>query len=161
MEYQGRNIIKQCLILTSVTICQIALYSANILAGEFFERNGLAIDGYDPVAYFTEQKPVKGSSEFRADFRGSTFQFASAIHRDAFTADPEKFVPQYGGYCAYGMAKGYKASIDPAAFTVLGDKLYLNYSEAVRTRWLADIPGYIQKADANWPEVQRQTKVHE
>jgi hypothetical protein len=87
--------------------------------------------------------------------------FTSAAHRDAFVAEPSKYAPQYGGFCAYGMAKGYKAVIDPAAFTVVREKLYLNYSESVRTRWLADIPSYIQKADANWPEVQRQAKVQE
>jgi YHS domain-containing protein len=135
--------------------------AGSVYAGEFFQRNGLAIDGYDPVAYFTEMKPVKGSAEFRADYQGSTFIFVSAAHRDAFTADPEKFAPQYGGYCAYGMARGYKASIDPAAFTVAGDKLYLNYSETVRSQWLTDIPGYIRKADANWPEVRKHTTVHE
>ncbi|MBH0203664.1 MAG: tat pathway signal sequence domain protein [Nitrospira sp.] len=130
-------------------------------AGQFFERNGLAVDGYDPVAYFTEQKPVKGSPEFRTDHQGSTFQFASADHRDRFVADPEQFIPQYGGYCAYGTAKGYKAKTDPEAFTVVHGKLYLNYSDAVQTRWLSDIPGYIKKADANWPEVQKQTRVQE
>jgi YHS domain-containing protein len=130
-------------------------------AAEFFERNNLALDGYDPVAYFTDMKPVKGSSEFHADYQGSTFHFGSAAHRDAFEADPEKFAPQYGGYCAYGMAKGYKASIDPAAFTVVGDKLYLNYSETVRSQWLTDIPGYTRKADANWPEVRKVAKVHQ
>lgn len=132
-----------------------------IFADQFFERNNLAIEGYDPVAYFTEQKPVKGSSEFRSDFQGLTFQFASATHRDTFVGNPEKFVPQYGGYCAYGMAKGYKAKIDPAAFTVVGDKLYLNYSETVRSQWLTDIPGYIRKADVNWPDVKKITKIHE
>lgn len=130
-------------------------------ANQQFERNGLAIDGYDPVAYFTEQKPVKGSPEFRTDYHGATFQFASAAHREAFVAEPAKYAPQYGGFCAYGMAKGYKAVIDPAAFTIVQEKLYLNYSESVRTRWFSDIPGYIQKADANWPEVQRQAKVQE
>lgn len=130
-------------------------------ASQQFERNGLAIDGYDPVAYFTEKKPVKGSPEFRTAYQGSTFLFASATHRDAFVAEPTKYAPQYGGFCAYGMAKGYKAVIDPAAFTVVRDKLYLNYSESVRTRWLSDIPGYVQKADTNWPDVQRQDNVRE
>jgi YHS domain-containing protein len=161
MDDGGRNMIKRYLILVSVTLCQIILYSVSLYAGEFFERNNLAIDGYDPVAYFTEQKPVKGSAQFRSDFQGSTFQFASAVHRDIFAADPAKYAPQYGGFCAYGMAKGYKATIDPAAFTVLSDKLYLNYSKTVRSQWLSDIPGYVQKADANWPEVRKQTKVHE
>jgi YHS domain-containing protein len=130
-------------------------------ANQQFERNGLAIDGYDPVAYFTERKPVKGAPEFRTEFQGTTFQFASADHRDRFAAKPEQFAPQYGGYCAYGTAKGYKAKIDPEAFTVVQGKLYLNYSEAVQTQWLSDIPGYIQQADANWPEVQKQTRVRE
>jgi YHS domain-containing protein len=144
-----------------LTACFLFSHSSLVFAAQFFERNGLAIDGHDPVAYFTEQKPVKGSPEFRVEFEGATFQFASAAHRDAFVADPSKFVPQYGGYCAYGMARGYKAKIDPAAFTVVSHKLYLNYSEAVRSRWLADVPGYIQKADANWPEVQMSIKVQE
>ncbi|MBX3331253.1 MAG: YHS domain-containing protein [Nitrospira sp.] len=152
---------KRYLMLLSITLCQIVLFSASVSAGDFFEQNNLAIDGYDPVAYFTEQKPVKGSTQFRSDYQDSTFQFASAAHRDAFLADPSKYAPQYGGYCAYGMAKGYKATIDPAAFTVVGDKLYLNYSETVRSRWLSNIPDYVQKADANWPEVQKQTKVHQ
>ena len=147
--------------ILSLILCGMALYAVNASAGEFFERNGVAISGYDLVAYFDEEKPVKGVPEFRAEFRGSTFQFISAAHRDAFAADPEKFSPQYGGYCAYGTAKGYKAKIDPEAFTVVQGKLYLNYSDAVQTRWLSDIPGYIEKADANWPEVQKQTRVRE
>lgn len=153
--------IKRYLILLSITTWHIALFAMSVYAGEFFERNGLAIDAYDPVGYFTEMKPVKGSPEFHADYQDSTFHFASAAHRDAFAADPEKFAPQYGGYCAYGMAKGYKASIDPAAFTVVGDKLYLNYSATVRSQWLMDIPGYIRKADANWPDVRKVAKVHQ
>jgi len=144
-----------------LTACFLFSHSSLIFAAQFFERNGLAIDGHDPVAYFTEQKPVKGSPAFRVEFEDATFQFASAAHRDAFVADPSKFVPQYGGYCAYGMARGYKAKIDPAAFTVVSHKLYLNYSDAVRSRWLTDVPGYIQKADANWPEVQKSIKVQE
>jgi hypothetical protein len=132
-----------------------------VRAGEFFERDRLAIDGYDPVAYFTEQKPMKGSPEFQSVYRSSTFQFASAAQRDAFVAEPDKYAPQYGGYCAYGMAKGYKAKIDPEAFSMIHGTLYLNYSDAVRTRWLSDVPGYIRQADAKWPTVMTLTKVHE
>lgn len=143
-----------------LTYLFISLVS-NVDASEFFERNGLAIEGYDPVAYFEEHKPVAGSAQYTTLYQGSRFQFASAANRDLFTAKPEKYAPQYGGFCAFGMAKGYKASIDPVAFTVVGGKLYLNYSETVRSRWLSDIPGYIRKADGNWPEVQRQTAVHQ
>ncbi len=131
------------------------------MAGDYFERGGVAIGGYDPVAYFTELKPVKGSPEFQSVYRGSTFQFASAAHRDLFAAEPDKYAPRYGGYCAYGMAKGYKAKIDPAAFSVIHGTLYLNYSDAIRTRWLSDVPGHIQQADANWPAVMTLTKVQE
>lgn len=147
--------------ILSVILCGGALSAGSVAAGDFFEQNGVAINGYDPVAYVMEQRPVKGVSVFRAEFRGSIFQFASAAHRDAFAADPEKFSPQYGGYCAYGMARGYKAKIDPVAFSVVRDKLYLNYSETIRARWLSDVPGYIQQANANWPSVQTQKKVRE
>lgn len=147
--------------LRILIILLVVGFVGSIHASQQFEPNSLAIDGYDPVAYFMEMKPVKGSPEFRADYQGSTFQFVSAAHRDIFAAEPAKYTPQYGGYCAYGMAKGYKAKIDPVAFTVMGDKLYLNYSEGVRSQWLTDIPGYVSKADANWPEVQKQTKVRE
>lgn len=133
----------------------------SVSAGQFFERDGLAIMGYDPVAYVTDRKAVKGSPDFAAEYGGSTFYFSTEVHREAFAKNPERFVPQYGGYCAYGMAKGYKAAIDPDAFTVVGDKLYFNYSERVRAQWLSDVPGYIRKADANWPEVSKLTKVQE
>jgi hypothetical protein len=146
-------------VLTAVVLWTSAVAVA--LAGDYFERDGVAIGGYDPVAYFTEQKPVKGSPEFQSVHRGSMFQFASAAHRDMFAAEPDKYAPQYGGYCAYGMAKGYKATIDPGAFSVIYGTLFLNYSDAVRTRWLSDVSGYIQQADDNWPAVMTLTKVHE
>lgn len=132
-----------------------------VFAGEYFEKDGVAIRGYDPIAYFAEMKPVKGSPEFNAEYQGSTFYFSTAANRDMFAANPDKFAPQYGGYCAFGMAKVYKATIDPAAFTVADDKLYLNYSKTVRFQWTLDIPGYIRKADENWPEVRRVTEVQE
>ena len=130
-------------------------------AGEFFEEDGVAIRGYDPIAYFAEMKPVKGLAEFHAEYQGSTFYFSTATNRDRFTMQPDEFAPQYGGYCAFGMAKGYKAVIAPAAFTVVDDKLYLNYSESVRSQWKLDIPGYIHQANANWPDVKKLTKVYE
>lgn len=137
------------------------VFVAPAFAGEYFERDGVAIGGYDPVAYFVETKPVKGLPEFQAEYLGSTFHFSTAANRDRFAANPAKLAPQYGGYCAFGMAKGYKAVIDPAAFTVVDDKLYLNYSEAVRSQWKSDIPGYVRKADANWSDVRKLNKVHE
>jgi YHS domain-containing protein len=157
---QGRRLMSQRQVFLVVLVFFMCAVSSAV-AVDYFERDGLAIDGYDPVAYFTEHKPVKGSAQFRSDFQGSTFRFASAAHRDAFDADPAKYAPRYGGYCAYGMAKGYKAKIDPEAFSVIHGILYLNYSESIRTRWLSDVPGYIRQADANWPTVQTDTKVQE
>jgi len=138
-----------------------ALSGRSAQAGEYFEKDGVALRGHDPVAYFKDRRPVKGSPEYRAVHKGSTFLFASPANRDAFVATPELYAPQYGGYCAFGLAGGYKAATDPAAFTIEGGKLYLNYNAAVQKQWSADIPGFIAKADRNWPSVMSHTKVHE
>lgn len=118
------------------------------------DSSGLALKGYDPVAYFAEGRPVPGKPEFSARHEDATYRFASAASRDAFLAAPAKYAPQYGGYCAFGMASGYKAPIEPEAWTIVDGKLYLNYNPSVRSRWSADIPGFIRKADANWPSVR-------
>jgi len=139
----------------------ILLVAGHALAGEFFEKDGFALRGYDPVAYFTQGRPVKGSSQYTAQYQGSTFEFASQENRDAFAANPARYAPQYGGYCAYGTAIKQKAAIDPSVFTVVDGKLYLNYNRDVQKLWSADVPGNIVKADANWPEVRQVTKVIE
>jgi YHS domain-containing protein len=128
-------------------------------AGTVNEDHGIAIKGYDPVAYFTDNKPVKGSKAHSFAYQGATYEFASAAHRKAFAADPEKYAPQFGGFCAYGTATGHKADIDPAAFSIVEGKLYLNYSTKVRGVWRKDEPGYIRKADEAWPSVSQQTEV--
>ena len=140
-------------LLGSVAVGAMFGLSAAAFAGAYFERGGAAIDGYDPVAYFKENKPVKGSEAFTATHEGSTFRFASAANRDAFVADPGKYAPQYGGFCAYAVADGYKAKIEPDAFTIVEGRLYLNYDQSIQRRWRRDIPGYIRKGDRNWPEV--------
>lgn len=114
---------------------------------------GTAIDGTDPVAYFTMGKPVKGSSDFAHDWNGATFHFATAENRDAFAANPEKYAPQYGGYCAWAVSQGYTASTDPEAWTIVDGKLYLNYNKSVQSTWEQDIPGNIAAGDGNWPKV--------
>jgi YHS domain-containing protein len=118
----------------------------------FADRNG-AIRGYDPVAYFSQRAPVKGSDEFTFQWRGATWRFASSANRDQFAAAPEKFAPRYGGYCAYGVAKGSTPPIDPNAWSIVDGRLYLNFNLPTRTVWEKDIPGYIRQADANWPGV--------
>ena len=113
---------------------------------------GAAIRGTDPVAYFTEGRPVEGSRKVTHEWTGATWRFASAANRDAFAAAPEKYAPQYGGYCAYGVANGYTVSTVPEAWSIVEGKLYLNYSLDVRADWLKDVPGYIRKANGNWPK---------
>ena len=120
----------------------------------FSDRDG-AIRGYDPVAYFDRKGPVKGSKQFSYPWQGATWYFASAENRDKFAAEPERYAPRYGGYCAYAVAQGDTADIDPSAWSIVDGKLYLNYSLRILERWKKDIPGYIRKGDANWPDVLR------
>jgi len=114
---------------------------------------GVAVGGYDTVAFFTDGKPAKGNKDLTTNYDGATWRFASAANRDAFQADPAKYAPQYGGYCAYAVSKGSTAKGDPQAWTVHDGKLYLNYNKNVRATWAKDIPGNVKKGDANWPAV--------
>jgi len=120
-----------------------------------YQHGGLAIRGYDAVAYYQQSAPVKGSSQFSYQWRGATWLFASAENRDRFQADPERYAPQYGGYCAYAVSKGHTASIDPEAWKIVDGKLFLNYSKGVQMKWGQDVPGNIIKADRNWPDLHR------
>ena len=115
--------------------------------------NNLAIDGYDTVAYFTQGKPVKGRREFSTEYRGAQWRFSSAANLAKFQADPAAFAPQYGGYCAYAVAQGDTASAQPELWTIHEGKLYLNYSRSVNQTWREDMDAFIDKADANWPEL--------
>ena len=137
----------------------MATLALSAMAGQFNETDGVAIKGFDPVAYVTEQKAVPGLAEFTGIYKGSTFRFVNTANRDAFIANPEKFAPQYDGYCAYGVSRGYKAATSPDAFRVVDGKLYLNFNAEVKTTWAKDVPGYIGKADAQWPTVEKTTKV--
>ena len=118
-----------------------------------FATDGIAINGFDPVAYFTDSAPVKGYMAFQSDWEGAKMLFASAENKAMFDADPEKFGPKYGGYCAFAVFKGATAPTDPEAWTVHEVRLYLNFSVDVRSVWKKDIPGNVKKADANWPGV--------
>ena len=135
--------------------------SAPASAGEFYGKDGIAIAGFDPVAYFRENKAVQGNAGFTFAYRESVFRFASAANRDAFAGDPLRYAPQYGGYCAYGTAGGYKAVADPTVFTIIDGKLYLNFNKKVQQMWTVDAPGFISRADDRWPAVAKTTKVLE
>ena len=116
-------------------------------------QNGFALKGYDTVAYFKQNEAVDGNSSYQVEYMGASFRFSSAENRDLFTANPEAYAPQYGGYCAFAVSKGGTANGDPEAWTVYNGKLYLNVNKTVRGFWLKDKDGNIAKANANWPKV--------
>ncbi|MEG3619074.1 YHS domain-containing (seleno)protein [Magnetovibrio sp. PR-2] len=112
-----------------------------------------AVKGYDAVAYFTEGRAVKGTDDFELQWKGVDWNFSNAENLAAFKANPERFAPQYGGYCAWAVSQGYTASTDPKAWSIVEGKLYLNYSKNVQNTWAQNIPVNIAKADGNWPGV--------
>ncbi len=116
-------------------------------------EQGIAIRGYDSVAYFTDGKPMPGLPEHTVEWRGARWQFASAEHRDLFAGEPERYAPQFGGYCAWAAANDYVYVADPDVWYVHEGKLYLNYNLAVQQKWSADRPGNIRRAEANWPHL--------
>lgn len=120
------------------------------------DGNGVALHGYDPVAYFTAGNPTPGDASLSADYDGATYHFASADNQATFTADPAAFVPRYGGFCALAMASGVKVDIDPAAWKIVDDVLYVQANPGAASVWQRDIPGNIKRADGNWPKVKDQ-----
>lgn len=117
------------------------------------DKNNLAVKGYDPVAYFLEDRPVKGSKENSFQWMGADWRFASPDNLESFRQDPEKYAPQYGGYCAYAMAFGELVDINPRAWKIVNSKLYLNFSKSVQKKWEKDIEDFIKKADQYWPDI--------
>lgn len=115
--------------------------------------NNKAVSGYDVVAYFTQGKPVKGESKYAFKYKGAVWYFASKDNLEKFKANPAKYAPQYGGYCAWAVAMGKTASADPKYWSIVDGKLYLNYNDDIQKKWAKDIPGFIQKADAQWPTI--------
>ncbi|MFV1442763.1 YHS domain-containing (seleno)protein [Phaeobacter sp. JH18-32] len=114
---------------------------------------GLAMQGYDPVAYFNAGEPTKGSYKVTATFDDATYWFATEENKALFEASPEAYVPAYGGYCAFGAAMGFKFDGDPNEWKIVDNVLYLNLSKDIQERWSKDIPGFIEKADVNWKEI--------
>jgi len=104
--------------------------------------------GYDVVAYFTQAKSVEGKRDFSHKWNNAEWRFASA-------ANPDKYAPQYGGWCAWAVPQGYTASIDPQAWRIVDGKLYLNYSKSVQSQWVQDVPGNISKGNRNWPGIKQ------
>ena len=136
--------------LPIVAVAPIAHAEPPIYTGVFSDT---ALQGYDPVAYFTSGAPVKGDDAFTADYMGAKFKFASAVNRDAFIEAPEKYAPQYGGYCAWAMADGKHAKGDARYWKIVDGKLYLNYNKSIQKKWDSDVPAFIDRADTAWVSI--------
>jgi YHS domain-containing protein len=115
--------------------------------------DGVAIRGYDPVAYFREGGPRPGKAEFSVSHGGALWRFANAENKAAFEAEPARYLPAYGGFCAYGTSRGYLVKIEPEAWSIVDGRLYLNYDLGVRKTWAAKPKSYIARADGNWPRL--------
>jgi hypothetical protein len=122
--------------------------SVNVLSG-----NRLAIHGYDPVAFFVDGAPREGRRDLVHEHMGAVWRFASEANRQRFRDDPARYTPVYGGYCAYGVAQGYLVKIDPTAWSIIDDRLYLNYDHSVRDTWLKNVRGYVGQANTNFPRL--------
>ncbi|MEM7523091.1 MAG: YHS domain-containing (seleno)protein [Pseudomonadota bacterium] len=145
--------------LKSLLVCAAILAFSGAARADVIHQTsfgGVAIDGYDAVAYFTQSAAIEGDDAFESDWNGATWRFASAANKALFDADPEKYAPQYGGYCAYAAARNYIAGTDPEAWSVVDGKLYLNYSKGIRSSWESDVPGQIAQGDRNWPGLRAQ-----
>lgn len=152
LVYKVRNI---GTLLVSITLLALTgAASAESIYTEFFSDK--ALSGYDAVAFFTENKPVKGKKQYRVDYLDSQWYFSSAEHKALFELDPDKYRPQYGGYCAWAIAaKNAKAPGNVKYWTIVEAKLYLNYNKDVQKLWLQDVPGFIATANRNWPALSQ------
>lgn len=137
-------------------VCCLLACNITFAQQEVFSKSNQAIQGYDPVAYFKEAKPVKGKQELSYSWKNAEWHFSSAENLNEFKQNPEKFAPQFGGYCAYGVADGHKASTSPDAWTIVNGKLYLNYNSDVRDLWKKDQHAFIEKANKNWSTVKKE-----
>jgi len=149
-----RSVIHKGLVAVALLLAALSPAAAfakdPVYTGRF---SSVAVNGYDPVAYFTVGQPIKGSKEFTIEYNGAQWRFSSAENLAAFEAAPEKYAPQYGGYCAWAVSQNYTASGNPKNWSIVEDKLYLNYNDEIQKRWEKDIPGFIAKANENWPGV--------
>jgi YHS domain-containing protein len=152
---EARMHLTRRLILTLAITAALPIFAQSKADPVNKDGSGVAIKGYDPVAYFTQSKAVKGSPAFTHQWMSATWWFANAKDRDEFARNPEKYAPQYGGYCAYGVSKGHTSSIDPEAWNIVEGKLYLTYSKDAQKAWSDAIMKNIGEADRNWPALHK------
>ena len=139
--------------LTTITLL-LASFAASAGVETATDANDVILAGHDAVAYFTEKKPVLGRVQFTAQHDGAVYRFASAENRDLFRANPDKYAPAYGGYCAFGTSLGKKFDVDGKAFEVVEGRLYVNKNLDVYKTWRKDIPGNIVKAEGHWAQIK-------
>ena len=137
--------------------CVLTMMLISVAQAEFavdVNADGVALKGHDPVAYFTDNKPVPGNADYSAEHNGATYHFASAANRDLFTADPDKYAPQFGGFCAFGTTFTKKVVGDPQSWKVVDGKLFINSGPGAHERWLEDVSGNITKANGIWEQIK-------
>ena len=156
----AEHYVSRSIILSALTAAVFAVTLGSLgkpsVAGEINTGyfGNVAIKGYDPVAYFTESRAVQGSNDIRSEWLGATWQFSSTQHRELFVANPVQYAPQYGGLCSDGVAYGVTTTnIDPHAWRIIDDKLYLNYDPGAAAE-LEETPGQVAKAEENWPKIR-------
>jgi YHS domain-containing protein len=161
MPAQPENVMLKKILVAAVVLAALGfaawhgyLYSLGLYAtAPVYQTSRGALDGYDPVAYFTAGAPAAGKAEFSHEWNGATWRFASAGNLAAFRAAPERYAPQFGGYCAYAVGNNYTAKTSPDAWHIEGGKLYLNFNLEVRETWRARKAELIPSAERNWPAV--------
>ena len=145
--------LKYALLAAALAVATGAALAAGPKPSVNKDPDGIAVKGYDVVAYAVAGAPVKGIARFKYAWNDAVWMFATAENRDRFATSPEKYAPQFGGYCAWAVSRDYTADVDPEAWRIVDGRLYLNYSKSVQRRWEQDVPGNIAKAQANWPAV--------
>ncbi len=139
----------------AILVIAVLLTGPAFAAEAQFQIGGVALGGYDPVSYFRKQKAERGKPEYRHRYNDSNWHFSSELHRDLFAANPQLYAPQYGGFCAYAVSQGQLVPVDPYAWTIHADKLYLNYSKQVRTVWRSDLEHHLERAADYWEKLRQ------
>lgn len=140
--------------LSTAVLALFVVLNIHAQKSPIYVANGKAIKGYDPVGFFNQSKPIMGKDSLMLQWNGANWYFADRKNLEAFKAAPEKYAPQYGGYCAYGTSQGHKAPTEVGTWSVVDGKLYFNYNQKVKEMWVKDQPGLIKKADENWPMIK-------
>jgi hypothetical protein len=154
--YNSGEIMKKILLIfiflfSTTLITPTTIWAKSLIYTSFFSNS--ALSGYDPVAYFTQSKPVKGNKQFEFKYKDAKWYFSTLANLEKFKAKPDKFTPQYGGYCAWAVSQGDTAEGNPNNWTIYKDKLYLNYNDTIQNKWLNKIDQFVSDADKNWPQV--------